>query len=57
MKNEIEMRKEWKKEWDKMAKTNSDWPTWEVFKRMKQQEASRMAEVDRCEALTTQHLN
>ncbi len=57
MKNEIEMRKEWKKEWDNMPKTNSDWPTWEVFKRMKQQEASRMAEVDRCEALTTQHLN
>jgi len=56
-----QQRKEWKKEWVDMPKAIGEngelAPSWETFKRMKQREASRMAEVDRCEALTTQHLN
>tara|TARA_R110002020_G_scaffold33092_4_gene101195 strand:+ start:106 stop:264 length:159 start_codon:yes stop_codon:yes gene_type:complete len=35
-KKEELLRKAWKKEWESMPKTNSDWPSWETFKRMKQ---------------------
>jgi len=35
-KKEELLRKAWKKEWESIPKTNSDWPSWETFKRMKQ---------------------
>ncbi len=35
-KKEEVLRKAWMKEWESMPKTDSDWPSWEAFKRMKQ---------------------